>query len=469
VTAPPDLAAERIEALNRHPVRRGRFVLYWMQQSQRSQVNHALEHALEQAEALGQGVRVVFGLTPCFPEANRRHYTFMLEGLRETQANLAARGIPLAVRVGDPPAVASEAAVEASLVVCDRGYLPLQRAWRQQLAAQVRCAVVQVESDVIVPVALVSRQVEYAARTIRPKLRRQLARFLVPLAERHVATSAPPFRDPGVDLSRPERLLDLLAIEGRIGPVSRHFQGGSSQGRLRLQRFVTEGLARYGLHHNQPQTEDTSRLSPYLHFGQLSPLEVALAVGAAGSVPEEAREAYLEQLIVRRELAINLLQYHPHAASLAGLPAWARRTLVEHARDPRPHHYSAAQLEAAATHDPYWNAAMREMRLTGYMHNHMRMYWGKKIFEWSTSAAEALTTLLTLNNRWFLDGRDPNSYAGVAWILGMHDRAFPERPIYGKLRSMTAAGLERKCDIQAYVDKINALADDAGGADTVRS
>ena len=171
----------------------------------------------------------------------------------------------------------------------------------------------------------------------------------------------------------------------------------------------------------------------------------------------KAREAFIEELIVRRELAINFVYYTPDYDSYACLPGWAKKTLAEHKNDRREYLYSRGELENCRTHDEYWNAAMREMKSTGFMHNYMRMYWGKKILEWSQTPEKAFKAALAINNKYFLDGRDANSYAGVAWIFGMHDRAWFERPIFGKIRYMAASGLERKCDIQAYVAKVNAL------------
>jgi deoxyribodipyrimidine photo-lyase len=213
---------------------------------------------------------------------------------------------------------------------------------------------------------------------------------------------------------------------------------------------------RYDRNHNQPQTDDTSHMSLYLHFGQVSPLYLAREVMKA-SGPKAAQDAFLEEMVVRRELACNFTHYTPNYDAYDCIPGWAIKSLAEHRRDRRPHVYSAERLANADTHDPYWNAAMREMACTGFMHNYMRMYWGKKILEWSRTPEEGFATTLALNNKYFIDGRDPNSFTGVAWIYGVHDRAWPERAIYGKIRTMTASGLERKCDIQGYVKKVESL------------
>jgi deoxyribodipyrimidine photo-lyase len=195
-------------------------------------------------------------------------------------------------------------------------------------------------------------------------------------------------------------------------------------------------------------------LSPYLHFGHISALDIALAVSGADT-PEPAREAFLEELIVRRELAVNHVVHCRDYDRYAGLPNWAKTSLKRHAQDTRRPTYTRKALESARTHDPYWNAAMEEMKATGYMHNYMRMYWGKKVLQWMTSPQTAFRTLLRLNNTYFIDGRDPNAYTGVGWIFGLHDRPWKERPIYGKVRYMARSGLERKFDMQGYVDKVH--------------
>jgi deoxyribodipyrimidine photo-lyase len=260
-----------------------------------------------------------------------------------------------------------------------------------------------------------------------------------------------------VDLQEIGTVLAKLSIDRSVAPVTRFFKGGSSQGKARFGEFIKKKFDRYVQNRNQPQTDDISHMSAYLHFGQLSPLYLALQIKAAGSRLNEAQAAYLEELIVRRELAMNFVNYNPDYDSFACLPPWARKTLKHHQKDQREHVYTRSQLEDAETHDGYWNAAMREMKMTGFMHNYMRMYWGKKILEWSKTPEHAFRTTLALNNKYFLDGRDPNSYTGVAWVFGVHDRAWFERPIFGKVRYMAASGLERKCDIKGYVNKVEAL------------
>lgn len=444
---------ERVSPLNQRPQRSGLYVLYWMQQAQRAEDNPALEHALAAANRRGLPLAVCFGLSHRYPEANLRHYVFMLQGLRETAAALAARGIGFVLRLGPPDRVALDLAADAALLVCDGGHLRHQRRWQQTVAEAAACPAVRVETEVIVPPDTVSTKAEYAARTLRPKIQRRLNGFLAlpkPAPTHHRAAG---LGLAGEDLSDLQALLSRLEIDRSVAPVDRWFVGGTREAKHRFAAFMAEGLRRYAANGNQPQVGDISRMSPYLHFGQVSPTWLALQVQHARA-DEADRAAYLEQLVVRRELAINFVRHTPDYDSYACLPGWARQTLDAHRRDPRPQRYTPAQLEAGETHDPYWNAAMADMRTTGFMHNTMRMYWGKQVLAWSQSPEAAHETLIRLNNRYFLDGRDPNSYASVGWIFGLHDRPWPERPIFGKVRAMTAAGLRRKYNIEAYVAKV---------------
>jgi deoxyribodipyrimidine photo-lyase len=449
---PDQIAPERIHvhAASADPVSKGRYVLYWMQQAQRSACNHALEFAIAQANRLNLPVMALFGLTDAYPEANWRHYAFMLEGLQDAYQDLRDRGIGLQVKIGPPDQVALQAARQAAMMVCDKGYLRQQRCWRQNVVQAAACPVIEVDSDVIVPVTAASGKAEYAARTIRPKIQRLLPRFLTPL--RPVLLKV---KD--LDLAETfdvQKLLSTLSIDRSIGPVSPFLVGGYTRARHRLKFFMDHHLQHYEIARNRPHEDGGTLLSPYLHFGQISSLEIALAIQDADA-PPAAKAAILEELIVRRELAVNYVSHCADYDRYAGLPQWARTSLEQHRSDPRIPAYSAKTLERADTHDPYWNAAMLEMKHTGYMHNYMRMYWGKKILQWMKTPQAAFTAMLRWNNAYFLDGRDPNSYAGVGWIFGLHDRPWKERPIFGKIRYMARAGLERKFDMQGYVRKVN--------------
>lgn len=452
---------DRLRLLNRlGPRKHGRYVLYWMQQAMRAEGNLALDYAVQLANAAGLPVVACFGLTgagsPPYPEANARHYTFMLEGLAETARRLERLGVALVVRTGAPDGVALALSEDARLVVCDRGYLKPQRTWRERLAAQASCQVVQVETDVVVPVELASGKREVAARTLRPKLLRLWDEFLVhhPSPQPRRKAAALELRS-DIDLSNPARTVASLRIDHDVGPV-RRFRGGLSAARERLSRFLAGGFEGYKENRSAPERAAVSHLSPYLHFGQISPVEVALAAREARAGGPDDRASFLDELIVRRELAHNHVFYEPRYDSYEAVPAWARTSLEEHRGDPRPFVYSRAQLEAGETHDQYWNAAMREMRETGYTHNRMRMYWGKKILEWSPEPDTAFATALAINNRYFLDGRDANSFANIGWLFGLHDRPWFRRPIFGLVRYMGENSL-RKFDAAAYFRSVDDL------------
>ncbi len=448
--------AERVQFLNDEDARSGDYVLYWMQHAQRATYNHALEYAIREANGRGLPVLAVFGITQRFPAANARSYAFMLEGLRETQQALRDRGIQLVVRLQPPMEAVETLAQAAALVVTDSGYLRVERRWREQVARRLPCRLVQVESDVVVPVETASEKEEYAAYTIRPRIHKHLDKFLVGLEPTPVERDSLGLNEVGIDLDDIGSLLERMRINRSTERVNT-FSGGTAQAEALLDDFIARKLHHYADGRNEPSEDYLSHMSPYLHFGQISPLYIALRVREAEGVAQENVNAYLEELIVRRELSMNFCHYDSDYDSLACLPDWARETLEEHARDEREYVYTPEEFEAARTHDPYWNAAQREMVLTGKMHGYMRMYWGKKILEWSPTPEAAHRTALELNNRYELDGRDPNGFTGVAWCFGKHDRAWKERPVYGKTRYMSAGGLERKFDIGAYVRKVQRL------------
>ncbi|MBN2420008.1 MAG: deoxyribodipyrimidine photo-lyase [Deltaproteobacteria bacterium] len=449
----------RIKILNGNPVLKKDYILYWMQQSQRAEYNHALEYAVGIANYYKLPVMVLFILMDDFPEANLRHYTFMMEGLSGVKQALNSRGIGMTIQKGDRELILGEAVKRAAAVVCDRGYLKYQRLWRKMLAQIAPCRVIQVESDVIVPIETASPKAQYAAYTLRPKINRLIDDYLIDVEEITVIKSMPPVKMKGIDARDFNIVLKTLPADkmgNNVLPVSKMFYGGTQEAKIRFADFLKSGAHGYAQNSNQPQTDDVSHMGPYLHFGQISPLYLALTMQRAEGISAENKSAFLEQIIVRRELSANFVYYSPGYDDFNVLPGWARETLKAHSSDERKRLYSIKQLEAAKTHDPYWNAAMKEMMHTGYMHNYMRMYWAKKVIEWTPSPQKAFKTLLYLNNKYFLDGRDPNSYAGIGWAFGLHDRAWRERPIFGKVRYMAASGLERKCDIKAYVEKVKA-------------
>lgn len=421
-----------------------------MQASQRAECNHALEYAIDQSNKLNQPLAVVFCLLDNYPEANVSHYRFMLQGLSEVKESLKKRGIPFVIYRDVPTKIVSDLGEDASIVVVDRDYLRPQRKWRLKLAGSLECSLHQVESNVIVPIETVSQKEQYSAGTIRPKLNRLLDDYLIPVQKRRLKNRFGEFEQGDVDLIDIEAVLKDLRFKNRTHQQIQ-LQGGTSSARRMLRRFIANDLDVFDTRRNDPAHDRLSKMSPYLHFGQVSPLDIALEIMKSQSL---GSESYIEELVVRRELSMNFVYFNDDYDNIDCLPNWAKETLDIHALDPREYNYSFREFEQAKTHDPYWNAAQHEMRNYGKMHGYMRMYWGKKILEWSESPEDAYNTCITLNNRYELDGRDPNGYTGVAWCFGKHDRAWKEREIFGKVRYMNANGLKRKFDIKKYVQRV---------------
>jgi deoxyribodipyrimidine photo-lyase len=421
-----------------------------MQQSQRVSYNHALIYAIERANELRQPLVVFFALSASFPEANLRHYAFMLEGLAQTEQLLYERGIRLLVQAVEPEQGIVHLAKRASLVVTDRGYLRIQRKWRAITATQLSCPLVQVETDVIVPVEVASGKEAYGAATIRSKLHQRRDEFFTGETVPTVQKDSLAFGEKKLDLSDISKLCSSLPLDTSVAPVT-WIKAGERAAQEMLERFIAEKLEYFAHKRNDPGQDYLSNLSPYLHFGQISPYDIAKRALESG-LPSTS--AFIEELFVRRELAMNFVFYNDRYDSIACLPDWCQQTLMAHQADGRDYVYTPEQLEQAQTHDPYWNAAQKELLVRGKMHGYMRMYWGKKILEWSPTPAIAFATALSLNNKYNLDGRDPNGFAGVAWCFGKHDRPWSERKIFGKIRYMNDKGLERKFDIAAYVGRI---------------
>ncbi|HWO43623.1 MAG TPA: deoxyribodipyrimidine photo-lyase, partial [Candidatus Eisenbacteria bacterium] len=386
--------------------------------------------------------------------ATWRHYEFMCAGLRELPAALGKRGVAFVLqRYPEQSLLRFCSEIKPCLVVGDEDPRRGAEKRRALVARELKVPFWTVDADVIVPTRLFGKE-HFAARTIRPKIHQKLSEFLKPMEN---IKAKIPFAMPGISLLPSDRLLEGVPLDRTVGPVS-GMAGGSRAAQAVLRRFLAERLSGYAKNRNQPHLDGTSQLSPYLHFGQIGPHEIALAVERADA-PAEDRKAFLEELIVRRELAINFVRYNDRYDSWDSREPWADRTLRAHLKDQRQYSYTEEQLENAATHDPLWNAAQKQMVLSGWMHGYLRMYWAKKILEWSPSPAAAFAISVRLNDRYELDGRDPNGYAGIAWaMVGKHDRAWgPERPIYGKIRYMSYESTSRKFDAKAYRARIAAL------------
>jgi deoxyribodipyrimidine photo-lyase len=292
---------------------------------------------------------------------------------------------------------------------------------------------------------------EYAAYSLRPKLAKLLPGYLEPVKEarmrRRFAGLPPASRIPTAA---------ECDIDHSVRP-SVAFRGGRSEAERALAEFLENRLWRYARQKNEPAAHATSDLSPYLHFGQISSLEIALTVKAHAAEHKLMADEFLEELIVRRELAFNFARHTEDPRSLSALPAWARESLAKHDGDPRPAVYSRDEFVNARTHDALWNATQKEMLLRGKIHGYYRMYWGKKIIEWSPSHAAALDTMLYIHDRYALDGRDPNTYTNVLWCFGLHDRPWQERPVFGMIRYMSLEGMRRKTGVDAYIREIEGL------------
>lgn len=447
----------RIVELNNRPIdENGSCVIYWMQRSQRATGNLALEYAVRVANDVGKPVLVYFGLYDSYPMASARAFKFMLEGLRETAETLEDRGIGFAVRREHPqdglPSAASE--FRACAVVVDEDYLNTGRSWKSHAAVRLDVKMIQVDAETVVPARLSGKE-EWGAYTLRPKIKRVLQDYFVDFPDssvKHRWTSGvgEAIDDRNID---PGELASRLKVDQNVAPV-RCFSGGAAEAESKLRRFIQENLSRYATENNQIGVSVSSDLSPYFHFGQISALRVGIKIEAADA-PGECIDAFLEQLIVRRELGINFCLYNPNYDSLDAAPGWARKTLEAHLLDNRPELYTIEELESGSTHDDLWNASQLELVKFGKIHSYMRMVWAKSILQWSPTPEDALARCIYLNDKYALDGRDPNGYINIAWsIFGKADRAFGERPIFGKVRYMSTAATKRKFDWRSYIRRI---------------
>ena len=399
----------------------GRCVVYWMQRAQRGLDNPALNHAIDLGNALKLPVLAVFGLTADYPEAERRHYRFLVEGLPDARKDLEARGVPLVVQIGNPNDVAARLATEvkAAIVVGDENPVRVGQIWRNALAEAAKVPFRVVDADVVVPSSLFTKE-EFAARTIRPKIHRIWDQYLRPLDHPKAKTKWKEVAIPESLPIEPDDLMARLTVKG-VSEV-KGYTGGTAEALRRLNRFVKDRLPVYATERNEPTPYNTTELSAHLHFGQISPLTIALAVMKSDAT-QECIDSLLEELIVRRELSINFVSWNPNYDRIQGCPEWGLKTLAKHASDPRPVLYSAERLEAGDTGDPLWNASQKEMVLTGRMHNYLRMYWAKKILEWTPDPETAFAIASRLNEP-LRDGR-PRSQRLHRGRLGDRRQARP--------------------------------------------
>lgn len=441
----------------------GDFVLYWMQTTQRFEDNWGLRLATIEADRVGKPLLVHQGLDPTYTYASDRFHTFVLQGARELARRAESLGLTyrfsLRRRRADDRRVLDRLAARAALVVTDQFPTAGVPERSQRFADRVNCRVLAVDSVGIVPAAAFHRE-EYAARTIRPKLGRLLDVALEPVSDRPPRRAMPPallasLDGDWLDLTRADLAAEVARCEIDHGVPAVPLRGGLTAARARLAQFVGDGLADYAERRRNPSdTGGSSRLSPYLHNGMISPLEVVSAVRAHPA--RDQADAFLNEMLTWRELSLNFCLRNPEHGSLAALPDWVHRSMRAHADDDRPVTYSLDELERGVTHDPIWNAGQRELLESGQMHNVVRMLWGKSAITWAPTYGEALAWLLHLNNKYALDGRDPNSFAGIQWCFGKFDRPFAARPIWGTIRPMSLERAHAKYDLADYVARWSA-------------
>ena len=434
-------------------------MLYWMQGiAMRVEGNFALNFAAQESDRLGIPLLVYQGLRPDYPWASDRHHTFILESVADLQREFAARGVQYAFYLGDrstggqvdgkrarSPLV--QLADRAALVVTEFSPTFIHPRQTKRLREKTETPVVAVDTSCVVPLAAITRQ-HLTARGFRTDIQRHLEEHLRP-----VGAVLPRIRGT-IDLPfEPTAVRDIPALVARcdidhtVAP-SPTIRGGITAARRRLDWFLEHGLARYADDRNDPNIDATSRLSPYLHFGNIAIQEVLLAARDAG--PATAYAKFEDEAVTWRELAHNYCFHEPKHRTVAGIPAWARKELADHESDPR-HLYTDAELEQGRTGDELWNACQRSLLRDGELHNYLRMLWGKSVLQWTPNAAAALRVLEHLNHKYALDGRDPGSYGGILWIFGKFDRPFYRRPIYGTVRYLSSRAAKDKFDVPAYI------------------
>ena len=436
------------------PRKDGKCVVCWMQRAMRVLDNPALDVAIEAGNLLGLPVVVYFSVIPNYPNANLRHYHFMAQGLRDVAEDAAERGVGFVLRrYPDNSLEAFLEEVQAALLIGDENPCREPERWRRVLAKRVKLPFWTVDADVVVPSRVFGRTF-FLLHHFRPHLKAELPKYLVAsrrLGPQYRWTPAKSVASYPADRDVTEGFNEL---DRTVKPVDT-FTGGTRAAFRRLKEFVEHDLAAYEKTRNCPEIKGTSRLSPYLHFGNIGPLTIALAVEEAvrkGNASASARDRFLEQLIGWRELSVLFVRHNPNYDNWECAEPWAHKTLVEHAGDPRPARYSLDEMERGETGDELWNAAQREMVETGWMHSYLRMYWAKKILEWAPDPARAFEWAVILNDKYELDGRDPNGYAGIAWaIVGKHDRPWFNRPIFGLVRPMSGNSMAKKFDARAYI------------------
>ena len=445
---------ERIKVLKEGAINKGP-VAYWMSRDQRVQDNWALIFAQELAIREKLPLIVVFCLVPQFLNATMRHYAFMLSGLKQLAQELKELHISFALVTGEPERVIIRFVHEYSIagLVTDFDPLRTKRQWKKAVTEKITIPFFEVDAHNIVPCWSASPKQEYGAYTIRKKIQNRLPLFLDDFPELYEHPFPWKRKIPDIQW---DAVMQALTLDDVVKEVDWILPGEKNAGEA-LESFAVQKLHHYETARNNPVEDGQSNLSPYLHFGQLSAQRVALTIGKSNPALQ-TKTAFLEELIVRRELSDNFCFYNPHYDSFEGFPEWSKKTLEDHCKDRRPYLYKLEEFETGQTHDELWNAAQTEMVKRGKMHGYMRMYWAKKILEWTPSPEVAMETAIYLNDRYELDGRDPNGYAGIAWSIGgVHDRAWGERNVFGKIRYMSYNGCKSKFNVNRYIEQVRSL------------
>ncbi len=428
-------------------------VIYWMSRDQRVHDNYALLYAQRLASDRKRPFGIVFNLVPDFLSSSFRQYDFMLKGLMELEKELKEYDIPFFLLSGNPENEIPQfiKSNNVSIIVTDFDPLKIKRKWKQEAGRNIQIPFYEIDAHNIIPCRYVSGRQEFAAHTLRPKIHKHLPEFLTEFPSIKKMKNQEAFSADPVNWENVYKSIDVDKSPGIIDRI----KPGEHSAHEILKEFLEVKFDKYARERNDPEKDVQSGLSPYLHFGQLSAQRAAVEVKKHGGDPE-SEKVFLEELIVRRELSDNFCFYNMNYDSVSGFPNWAKETLKQHRNDTREHTCTLKQFEDADTHEDLWNAAQKELTSTGKMHGYMRMYWAKKILEWTNSPEEALRTAIFLNDKYELDGRDPNGYAGCAWSIGgVHDRPWAEREIFGKIRYMNRNGAKRKFDIEAYIQKYN--------------
>lgn len=494
-------------------------VIYWMSRDQRIIDNWALIFSIETALAKKLPVIIIFNLAENFPDSYFRHYDFMLKNIFDVSRKAGLLNIPFLIMAGNPSEniTAAVNTLNAECLVCDFDPIRIKREWKDKIAEKINTDFYEVDAHNIIPCWLASQKQEYGAYTIRPKINKMLPEFLEDYPQLTIFRESlfknnnefislhnfnrkydrpVKFIDPDsekitsilisdaifkvaldskksggtfsvsqFDLKSEQilinNLMNKLNISTGVKPVT-WITSGQDEALNALDEFINKRLPFYEGKSNDPTEDYQSGLSPYIHFGQISAQRVVLEILNKDFANTEAVHlaggSFPDELIIRRELSDNFCNYNYSYDSFDGFPEWAKDTLNIHRTDHREYTYAFNELEQACTHDILWNATQMEMVKKGKMHGYMRMYWAKKILEWTKHPEEALEYAIILNNKYELDGRDPNGYTGIAWSIGgLHDRAWQERKIFGKIRYMSFEGIRKKFNIKKYISIVESL------------